>query len=84
MKIIEHDGYIDYEIEFIELSDYYDYDLEIKDVAVEKSTTEKLSEAELTFVDLLQQARQQHRTKENKTSGSMTSSKTEERNGVKR
>ena len=25
VKIIEHDGYIDYEIEFVELEDYYDY-----------------------------------------------------------
>ena len=52
VKIIEHDGYIDYEIEFIELSDYYDYyldDLEIKDVAMEEFTTEKLSDAELMY-----------------------------------
>lgn len=70
VKIIEHDGYIDYEIEFIELSDYYDYyldELEIKDVTTDKSTREELSVPELTFVDLLKHARQEHRKKENRT-----------------
>ena len=74
VKIIEHDGYIDYEIEFIELAEYYeDYNpdnldgLEIQDTPTEKPSIEVLSAPELTFVDLLKQARKHHRKKENKT-----------------
>ena len=76
VKIIEHDGYIDYEIEFIELAEYYDDygsdnsdSLQIKDknTATEKPKNEVLSAPELTFVDLLKQARKHHRKKENKT-----------------
>lgn len=75
VKIIEHDGYIDYEIEFIELTDYYDdYPhsdnldvLQIKNTPTEKPSIEVLSAPELTFVDLLKQARKHHRKKENKT-----------------
>ena len=75
VKIIEHDGYIDYEIEFIELTEYYDdYHhsdnsdvLQIKTAATEKPSIEVLSDPELTFVDLLMEARKQHRKKENKT-----------------
>ena len=75
VKIIEHDGYIDYEIEFIELTDYYeDYHdsdnsdvLQITTAATEKPSIEVLSDPELTFVDLLMEARKQHRKKENKT-----------------
>merc|ERR1719219_1250462 len=75
VKIIEHDGYIDYEIEFIELTEYYDdYHhsdnsdvLQIKAAATEKPSIEVLSDPELTFVDLLMEARKQHRKKENKT-----------------
>ena len=73
VKIIEHDGYIDYEIEFIELAEYYDDygsdnsdSLQIKDknTATEKPENEVLSPPELTFVDLLMEARKQHRMKE--------------------
>ena len=75
VKIIEHDGYIDYEIEFIELTEYYDdYHhsdnsdvLQIKTAATEKPSIEVLSDPELTFVDLLMEARKHHRKKENKT-----------------
>jgi len=74
VKIIEHDGYIDYEIEFIELAEYYeDYNpdnldgLEIQDTPTEKPSIDILSAPELTFVDLLMEARKQHRKKENKT-----------------
>merc|ERR1711971_1499073 len=59
VKIIEHDGYIDYEIEFIELAEYYDDygsdkmdDLEISSPATERPRLEGLSAPELTFVDL--------------------------------
>ena len=87
VKIIEHDGYIDYEIEFIELSDYYDYyldELEIKDVTTDKSTREELSVPELTFVDLLKHARQEHRKKENRTVEQETDWDLEERTKTKR
>merc|ERR1712241_1246963 len=76
VKIIEHDGYIDYEIEFVELAEYYDEynsdNLEIKSTATEKPSIEVLSAPELTFVDLLMEARKQHRKKENKTRESKT------------
>ena len=79
VKIIEHDGYIDYEIEFIELSDYYDYyldDLEIKDVTTESSTTgHQFSGPELSFVDLLKQARQQHRQEGARPAGETTTAR---------
>ena len=85
VKIIEHDGYIDYEIEFIELAEYYDdynsdnlEDLEIKSPATEKPSQEGLSSAELTFVDLLMEARKQHRKKENKTEQEAATSSTPE------
>ena len=83
VKIIEHDGYIDYEIEFIELAEYYDDygsdnsdSLQIKDknTATEKPENEVLSAPELTFVDLLMEARKQHRKKESQTEEATSSS----------
>ena len=69
VKIIEHEGYIDYEIEFIELAEYYDdYNSDKQDTATEKPASQGvLSGPELTFVDLLMAARKQHREKEDKT-----------------
>ena len=92
VKIIEHDGYIDYEIEFIELTEYYDdYHhsdnsdvLQIKAAATEKPSIEVLSDPELTFVDLLMEARKQHRKKENKTEEETPSSTPRSRETVKR
>ena len=78
VKIIEHEGYIDYEIEFIELAEYYDdyhHSDNLDDLQTENTPTEKvLSAPELTFVDLLMQARKQHRKKENKTEEETSSS----------
>jgi len=76
VKIIEHDGYIDYEIEFIELAEYYDdYSSDTQDTATEKpASLEVLSGPELTFVDLLMAARKQHRKKEDKTEEAAPSS----------
>jgi len=76
VKIIEHDGYIDYEIEFIELAEYYDdYGSDNQDTATEKpASLEVLSGPELTFVDLLMAARKQHRKKEDKTEEAAPSS----------
>ena len=65
VKIIEHDGYIDYEIEFVELSDDYDYiydyheDSEIESAS--EATTEVSTSTDITFVDLLKKARNKHR-----------------------
>ena len=91
VKIIEHDGYIDYEIEFIELAEYYeDYNpdnldgLEIQDTPTEKPSIDILSAPELTFVDLLMEARKQHRKKENKTGEEAPISTGELRETVKR
>ena len=58
VKIIEHDGYIDYEIEFVEIEDYYDY-YSNEEVIDEKEVTTEISES--TFVDLLKKARSKHR-----------------------
>ena len=91
VKIIEHDGYIDYEIEFIELAEYYeDYNsdnldgLEIQSTATENPSIDLLSAPELTFVDLLMEARKHHRKKENKTEEEAPSSTGGLRENVKR
>lgn len=70
VKIIEHDGYIDYEIEFVEIPDYYEY-YDEETIETKQSietlqnfhtsfTTEKPT-PEKTFVDLLKKARSKHR-----------------------
>ena len=71
VKIIEHDGYIDYEIEFVELEDYYDYldeDYNGFGQKLEEETTTTVSppqpSPEITFVDLLKKARSQHRQRQ--------------------
>ena len=76
VKIIEHDGYIDYEIEFVELPDYYEYEdyygqdydfgqkveeLELTTTTTESSTSPDPKTPELTFVNLLKKARNKHR-----------------------
>ena len=74
VKIIEHDGYIDYEIEFVELPDYYDYDYYSQDydfgqkvedefttTTTESSTSPNPNTPEITFVNLLKKARNKHR-----------------------
>ena len=64
VKIIEHDGYIDYEIEFVELSEDYDYiyDYHEEDSDNEsEATTEVSTSPDITFVDLLKKARNNHR-----------------------
>ena len=73
VKIIEHDGYIDYEIEFVELPDYYDYDYysqdydfgqkveELTTTTTESSTSSNPNTPEITFVNLLKKARNKHR-----------------------
>ena len=74
VKIIEHDGYIDYEIEFVELPDYYDYEYysdedydfgkkveELTTTTTESSTSTNLNTPEITFVNLLKKARNKHR-----------------------
>merc|ERR1712012_1305192 len=68
VKIIEHDGYIDYEIEFVELPDYYQYyDYDEHHQSKEISTTTESSTSppsEFTFVDLLKKARNNHRQRQ--------------------
>ena len=48
VKIIEHDGYIDYEIEFIELAEYYDDYAQIAQTAC-RSKTKTLPRKSLTM-----------------------------------
>ena len=74
VKIIEHDGYIDYEIEFVELPDYYDYydeDYNFGEKIEEQTTTTTESSTspnsntpEITFVNLLKKARNKHRQRQ--------------------
>ena len=76
VKIIEHDGYIDYEIEFVELPDYYDYDYysedydtskkveELTTTTTESSTSSHTNSPEITFVNLLKKARNKHRQRQ--------------------
>merc|ERR1712029_348943 len=68
VKIIEHDGYIDYEIEFVERPDYYQYyDYDEHHQSEEISTTTESSTSppsEFTFVDLLKKARNNHRQRQ--------------------
>ena len=76
VKIIEHDGYIDYEIEFVELPDYYDYDYysedydtgkkveELTTTTTESSTSSNPNSPEITFVNLLKKARNKHRQRQ--------------------
>ena len=77
VKIIEHDGYIDYEIEFVELPDYYNYDYYIEDydfgkkveeelttTTTESSTSSNPNTPEITFVNLLKKARNKHRQRQ--------------------
>ena len=59
VKIIEHDGYIDYEIEFVEIEDYYDYYSQEEEESIVNEETTELTES--TFVDLLKKARSKHR-----------------------
>merc|ERR1711945_79376 len=62
VKIIEHDGYIDYEIEFVEIPDYYEYyDEETIETKFDTSFTTEKPTPEKTFVDLLKKARSKHR-----------------------
>jgi len=62
VKIIEHDGYIDYEIEFVEIPDYYEYyDEETFETKLDTSSTTEKPTPEKTFVDLLKKARSKHR-----------------------
>ena len=90
VKIIEHDGYIDYEIEFVELPDYYDYEdyygqdydfgqkveeeLELTTTTTESSTSPDPKTPELTFVNLLKKARNKHRQIQRENSNSNLSS----------
>jgi len=82
LRIIEHDGFIDYEIEFVELSEEqtYDYEsdsvIELSDNAKFEVTTRKTdtnvplsTPSDWTagsFVDLLRKARRKHRKKVSK------------------
>merc|ERR1712106_1252684 len=82
LRIIEHDGFIDYEIEFVELSEEqtYDYEsdsvIELSDNAKFQVTTKKTdtniplsTPSDWTagsFVDLLRKARRKHRKKVSK------------------
>lgn len=71
VKIIEHEGYIDYEIEFVELADYYDYyddendfGQKIEDLTTTTQGSTTVNTPEITFVDLLKKARSQHRQRQ--------------------
>jgi len=71
VKIIEHEGYIDYEIEFVELADYYDYyddendfGQKIEDLTTTTQGSTTVNLPEITFVDLLKKARSQHRQRQ--------------------
>merc|ERR1712095_13899 len=68
---IEHEGYIDYEIEFVELADYYDYyddendfGQKIEDLTTTTQGSTTVNTPEITFVDLLKKARSQHRQRQ--------------------
>ena len=88
VKIIEHDGYIDYEIEFVELPDYYDYEdyygqdydfgqkvEELTTTTTESSTSPDPKTPEITFVNLLKKARNKHRQiqRENNSNSNLSS-----------
>merc|ERR1712025_1157731 len=71
VKIIEHEGYIDYEIEFVELADYYDYyddendfGQKIEDLTTTTQGSTTVNTPEITFIDLLKKARSQHRQRQ--------------------
>merc|ERR1712032_1806281 len=67
---------IDYEIEFVELPDYYDYDYysedyetgkkveELTTTTTESSTSSHTNSPEITFVNLLKKARNKHRQRQ--------------------
>lgn len=75
VKIIEHDGYIDYEIEFVEIPDYYEYyDEETFETKLDTSSTTEKPTPEKTFVDLLKKARSKHRQQNYETETIVTSS----------
>jgi len=75
VKIIEHDGYIDYEIEFVEIPDYYEYyDEETFETKLDTSSTTEKPTPEKTFVDLLKKARSKHRQQNYETESVVTSS----------
>merc|ERR1711893_323426 len=74
VKIIEHDGYIDYEIEFVEIPDYYEYyDEETFETKLDTSSTTEKPTPEKTFVDLLKKARSKHRQQNYETESVVTS-----------
>ena len=76
VRIIEHDGFIDYEIEFVELSDnHHDFDEGLgnrftpKEAVTYKvpTTTQKATSRRVTplsFVNLLKSARREHRQRD--------------------
>jgi len=75
VKIIEHDGYIDYEIEFVEIPDYYEYyDEETFETKLDTSSTTEKPTPEKTFVDLLKKARSKHRQQNYERESVVTSS----------
>ena len=75
VKIIEHDGYIDYEIEFVEIPDYYEYyDEETFETKLDASSTTEKPTPEKTFVDLLKKARSKHRQQNYERESVVTSS----------
>merc|ERR1719204_2217961 len=75
VKIIEHDGYIDYEIEFGEIPDYYEYyDEETFETKLDTSSTTEKPTPEKTFVDLLKKARSKHRQQNYERESVLTSS----------
>jgi len=80
VKIIEHDGYIDYEIEFVEIPDYYEYyDEETFETKLDTSSTTEKPTPEKTFVDLLKKARSKHRQQNYAEKESVVSSSVSDR-----